>query len=167
MNDLSDDFVGYIKKVLYFKIGATVALWFVPLLFSPPAVYKLIGMPAPNPDQFARLLGIAYAALIVAYYAGIVSCDHITSLLQEYNNNGSVIQVHLIYLNYIVKMGIVSNFGAFWAMLIYGASGTWSNWSVLANIYMYTSLVILLAISVNLFWILHKLKSITKVVKKE
>ena len=148
--------IKYTKKVLYGKIGATIALWFVPLLFAPPALYEFLGIPVPRPDQFARLLGIAYAALCVAYYSGIICCNYIISFYNDGSNLEEAIKMCLIFLKYILLMGIVSNLGGFFALFVYAVAGTWSNWGILGNIYMYSSLIVLFLISVNLIVIRWK-----------
>ena len=149
--------ITYTKKVLYGKIGATIVLWFIPLLFSPPVLYEFLGIPPPKPDQFARLLGIAYAALIVAYYGGVVCCDQMIGLYDKGFKVEEAIGVCMIFLKYILKMGIVSNFGAFVALFFYAVFGTWNNWGILGNLYMYTSLIVLFIISMNLMVIYWKL----------
>lgn len=152
--------VKYTKKVLYGKIGATIALWFIPLLFSPPVIYEFLGIPVPKPDQFSRLLGIAYAALCVAYYSAIICCKYIISFYNEGSNLEVAIKMCLIFLKYILLMGIVSNLGGFLALFVYAVAGTWNNWGILGNIYMYTSLIVLFLISVNLIIIRWKFPNV-------
>ena len=60
-----------LRAVLAAKIALTLAAWALPLLLLPAsALAALIGL-APEPPLTARLLGLAYLALVVAYAGGL------------------------------------------------------------------------------------------------
>lgn len=54
------------------KIVITLLLWCLPLLFAPKTIFDWVGIPFCEPGIFNRLLGSAYAALVVAYWHGFV-----------------------------------------------------------------------------------------------
>ncbi|MEP0911746.1 hypothetical protein NDI45_12565 [Leptolyngbya sp. GB1-A1] len=105
--------------VIAAKIFITLLLWCLPLLFAPKTFFDWVGIPFCEPGIFNRLLGSAYAALVVAYWYGLV----------EARNGGSAIAT--------VQMGFVSNGVAAIILGVFGFKGSWSNWSTLAQVYMW------------------------------
>lgn len=61
-----------LRGVLVFKIGVTVLLWAGPLLLFPISLFETLMGEAPSPISYARLLGVAYLALIVNYAGGFI-----------------------------------------------------------------------------------------------
>ncbi|MGB5636448.1 MAG: hypothetical protein WBM44_29350 [Waterburya sp.] len=109
--------------VLLIKILFTLTFWCIPLLFFPASLFIRLGIPEPQPILFIRLLGAAYVALTVGYILGFLA------LHQGKNIQG------------VVWVGIVSNGLASIILSIYGASGLWSEWSSLAQFYMWGSAI--------------------------
>ena len=108
-----------LKGIFIRKIVITIIFLCVPLLFFPSSLFVKLGIPAPEPLMFARLLGVAYLALIVGYYKG----------MKAVSDNQNPL--------FAVDMGIVSNGVAGLVFLFYGASGGWSKWGQGAQIYMW------------------------------
>jgi hypothetical protein len=121
-----------ISRVFIVKIGFTVFAWCIPLLLFPSSLLQQLGFPLPTPTIFLRLLGMAYAALLVGYVFGL------RSALQGNYPAGAV------------WAGIVSNGGAF--LLLCGAAtqGTWAAWGVVARMVMWGSLLSTGAITLGL-----------------
>ena len=118
--------------VIAAKIAITLVLWCLPLLFAPKTFFEWVGIPFSDPGIFYRLLGSAYAALIVAYWYGLIEARSGTTPIST------------------VHMGIVSN-GI--AAIILGASGfrgDWSTWSFLAKAYMWFSFIAVVLITLGL-----------------
>ncbi len=122
-----------LKGLFFRKIAITAIFLCVPLLFFPPSLFELFGIPAPQPLMFTRLLGVAYLALIVGYYGGIKALD---------NNQNPI---------FTIDMGIVSNGVAGLVFLYFGFTGGWTNWSIGAQIYMWLLSFGALLITLNLF----------------
>jgi hypothetical protein len=61
----------WLQIVLLAKICCTILLWSAPLLLAPVTATRILGLPEPRPALFARLLGAAFAALIVGYALGL------------------------------------------------------------------------------------------------
>ena len=118
-----------LRRVLLAKIGLTVVLWCLPLLTFSPALFRLFGLPTPRPMIFARLLGAAYAALIVVYAHGVAELDrgHLPTLA--------------------VRVGVVSNGLAALLLALYGATGAWSTWATQGQLFMWGSLTATLALT--------------------
>ena len=109
--------------VLFGKIAVTILAWCIPLLLFPTSLLKSLGFKVPEPILFFRLLGIAYTALVVGYVFGLQ-----TSLRGGYPAG-------------IVWVGIVSNGGAFFYLVLNAVSGTWASWGNFARVVMWSSLV--------------------------
>ncbi len=121
-----------LSQVIAAKIAITIGAWSVPLLFFPSYLLVHLGFPAPRPEVFLRLLGMAYLALVVGYafgYRQATSC---------------------IYPREAVWMGIVSNGGATVVLTIAAISGAWSGWGPFAQAYMWISLVCVALITAGL-----------------
>jgi len=112
----------HLSKVLAAKIVITILAWALPLLFFPRGLLVNLGFPAPEPEIFLRLLGIAYMALVVGYALGFRK-----TLRNEYP---------LV----AVWVGIVSNGGATIVLVIGAVTRIWSHWGPLAQLYMWLSL---------------------------
>lgn len=110
-----------LTQVITTKIVITICFWCGPLLLGPKSLFQGVGIPVPEPEVFVRLLGAAYAALVVAYYHG----------LMEAKSGGSATAT--------VRMGLVSNALAAFILGIYGINGAWASWSSLAQVYMWAS----------------------------
>src|SRR5215204_1033101 len=102
------------------------------LLTFPRSLFVWIGMPEPKPMLFLRLLGAAYFALVVGYISGLFRLGR-----------GDEVQD-------IVWVGITSNGSAFLILLLYGIAGTWKGWGILAQIYMWVSVVATASITLGL-----------------
>lgn len=92
----------FLRGVLVFKITATVLLWAGPLLFFPVSLFETLMGQAPEPISYARLLGVAYLALIVNYAGGFIlagrgSVPWVTIWTGLVSNAGGLLT--LIYLN--------------------------------------------------------------------
>ena len=59
-----------LRGVLVFKIIVTLTLWAGPLLLFPVSAFESLMGQAPEPISYARLLGVAYLALVVNYVGG-------------------------------------------------------------------------------------------------
>lgn len=118
--------------VLTFKIIFTVLGSCVPLLLLSESSLQWLGFPVPQPILFLRLLGMAYAALIVGYALGLKDAKR------------------GIYPANAVWVGIVSNAGAALILSFAAISGTWAHWGALAQALMWSSLVCLTAITAGL-----------------
>lgn len=118
--------------VIAAKIVITILFWCLPLLLGPKVLFNWVGVPFPDPEVFIRLLGAAYAALVVNYYQGLL----------EAKTGGLATAT--------VRMGIVSNGLAAVILGIFGASGTWADWGLLAQIYMWSSFIAAVLITLGL-----------------
>lgn len=110
-----------LAQVITAKIVITICFWSIPLLLGSKSLFQWIGVPFPQPEVFVRLLGAAYAALVVAYYDGLI----------EARTTGSAVTT--------VRMGLVSNGLAAFILGFYGVGGAWANWPPLAQAYMWIS----------------------------
>ena len=124
-----------LERVLMAKIVVTVFAWALPLLLLPAEMFVLLGFPLPEPPVFLRLLGTAYAALVVGYALG----------LGRARRNA--------YPAEAVYVGIASNGGAAVVLAIAALSGSWSAWGSLAKVYMWFSLFAVTAIALGLILI--------------
>ncbi|MDM8556680.1 hypothetical protein QUF75_18295 [Desulfococcaceae bacterium HSG7] len=122
-----------LKGLFIRKITITAIFLCIPLLFFPSNLFESLGIPAPHPLIFTRLLGVAYLALIVGYYGGIKALD---------NNRNPL---------FAIDMGLVSNGAASLVFLYFGIMGGWSGWSIGAQVYMWLLLVGAFVITLNLF----------------
>jgi hypothetical protein len=110
-----------LTDVLLAKIAITLVLWCPPLLFFPPSWFKRLGVPAPEPIVFARLLGAAFLALVVVYWHGWTE-----------SRPGNVPAV-------VVRAGLVSNGLAALILTGYGLAGYWREWGRVGRAYMWVS----------------------------
>ncbi len=115
------------------KIIITAVFLCIPLLFFPMSIFELVGIQAPQPLIFTRLLGVAYFALLIGYWGGIKALD---------NNENPI---------YVINMGIASNGIAGIVFLYFGIIGSWSIWSLGAQIYMWLLTIGAMIIAFNLF----------------
>lgn len=121
-----------LSTVLLIKILFTLTFWCIPLLFFPASLFVYLGIPEPQPMLFIRLLGAAYMALTLGYFLGF------NALHQNEN------------IQNIVWVGIASNGLASILLFVYGASGIWSEWSNLAQFYMWWSAIATALITLGL-----------------
>lgn len=110
-----------LEWVLWIKIVVTVILWAGPLLFFPGFAFSRLGVPSP-PMLFIRLLGAAYAALVVGYWFGAMA------LAQGDFPLG------------VVWMALISNGLATLVLFAHALAGTWREWGAWARAYMWISL---------------------------
>lgn len=99
-----------LSRVFVFKIAATVLFWCIPLILFPAALLGSAGFPEQDTYMFVRMLGWAYLALCVGYWFGLQAS------LQGKRAMGPI------------RVGIVSNGGAFLYLSYYGLTGTWEPW---------------------------------------
>ncbi len=118
--------------VLTFKIAFTVVGACVPLLLLSESALQWLGFEVPQPILFLRMLGMAYAALIVGYAFGLKDAKR------------------GIYPAHVVWIGIVSNGGAALILSFAALNGTWAQWGDLAQILMWSSLICLTGITAGL-----------------
>ncbi len=111
-----------LSRVLAIKMGITIVLWFVPLLFFPSGLLRHLGFPDLEPRLFIQLLGMAYGSLLVSYGFGFAATRH-----------GK-------YPRSTVWAGIVSNGGAFLLLSLGAIRGDWETWRGVASLMMWTSL---------------------------
>ncbi len=121
-----------LRRVLLAKIAITILAWALPLLALPVSVLVGLGFPTPEPAVFLRLLGIAYSALVVGYVLG----------LNKAGKNEFPLET--------VWVGIVSNGGATLVLAVAAFLGVWSDWGLIARIYMWSSLAAVLALTAGL-----------------
>lgn len=121
-----------LRGLLIRKIAITGIFWCVPLLTFPSAWFVALGMPAPEPLLFVRLLGAAYLALLVGYYMGLTGIASGESPLP------------------VINMGITSNGLACLVLIYFGAARTWSSWSTGAQVFMWLSALGALGITFSL-----------------
>jgi hypothetical protein len=107
-----------LQAVLWLKIGVTAAFWALPLLFAPVRLFRRLGFPAPVPMVFVRLLGAAFAALLVGYVDGVLA------LRAGRHPAGTV------------WMGLLSNAAACVLIVLYGFMGAYAGWGRRARVYM-------------------------------
>jgi hypothetical protein len=108
----------FVAKILF-----TFLIWCIPLLLFPSKLLAYIGIPEPINIVFLRLLGMAYAALMVGYIFGLMATLH----------GGYPVEA--------IWVGIISNGGAFFLLIIYGFSKAWSTWGFLAQTIMRLSIL--------------------------
>lgn len=111
-----------LKFVLLSKILLTFAAWSLPQLVFPLSWLMAIGFPAPGTASvFVRLLGAAYLALGVGYVLGY----------RDLSEGKQIANV--------VSVGIISNSLACIILLIFGILGSWNDWGMLAQVFMWGS----------------------------
>jgi hypothetical protein len=114
------------------KILLTAFCWSLPLLVVPEVLVTKIGIPIANNIIFLRLLGMAYAALLVGYVFAFNA-----TLRGEYPLT-------------TLWVGIVSNGGVSLILLIYGLLGYWKSWSAIAKSMMWFSMLATALITIGL-----------------
>lgn len=112
-----------LAKVFLAKIILTIGAWVIPPLFLPTCLLSCLGFVVPEPIIFLRLLGMAYAALVVGYCFGY----------QQARKGERPLGV--------IWVGIVSNGGACLLLVFYAIRGTWSAWGPFAQFVMWVSMV--------------------------
>ena len=126
-----------LKNILLAKIIITTLFWAAPLLFAPPDLFILLGIPVPHPILFIRLLGAAYFSLIFVYVYGY-------RLLKSKRNPLSA--------ELSVSTGIVSNGLAFIVLFYLGISGSWAEWGLIGQIYMWSTVVLTFLLTAGLYF---------------
>lgn len=121
-----------LKSLLINKIAITGLFWCVPLLFFPAFWFTALGVPVPEPILFARLLGVAYLALLVGYYMGLIGLEKGESPKA------------------VIHMGITSNGLACLLLAYFGMTGAWLSWGIGAQVFMWTSAAGALAVTFKL-----------------
>ncbi len=110
-----------LRALLIRKIAITGLFWCMPLLAFPSSWFVALGIPAPEPLIFVRLLGAAYLALLVGYYMGMRGMGQGESPAQ------------------VIHMGIASNGLACLLLVVFGTSGAWPSWGTGAQIFLWLS----------------------------
>lgn len=120
---------------LWFKIIMTLLVWSTPLLLPDPLlnlITRLLFGVDFEPKIFFHLLGVAFLALVVGYYAGITR-------LQAGKD-----MVHIVWV------GIVSNGLITCLLIFYGLIGSYQEWLLTGQIYMWGSALLTGFITVGL-----------------
>jgi hypothetical protein len=127
MNKMSN-----LSKVLAFKIAFTMTVAGIPLLLFPTSLLQWLGFVVPEPRIFLRLLGMAYAALVVGYGFGLRD------------------SIRGIHPSAVIWVGIVSNGGATLMFALAASQNVWGSWGVMARIVMWGSLLSVAMITLGL-----------------
>lgn len=122
----------FLLWTLRLKIVLTIFLWGLPLLFLPVSWAKELGFIFPQPVFFARLLGMAYLALVYAYLSG---------LRQAQAGKMPVA---------IINLGILSNAGATCILILTFFSDSYGGFSVAMKVYLFASAFVTAGISLSL-----------------
>ena len=109
-----------LRFTLILKILLTIG-WSGSLLLLSGSQFESLGMPAPKPMLFTRLLGAAFLALLVGYVLG----------LRELMKGTVPTNTMLV--------GIVSNGLASLLLFYFGLQGTWNDWGAVARYSMWSS----------------------------
>ena len=120
--EAQDDMRG-LDLVLQAKIALTVLAWCIPLLLFPAGLLEWLGFVVPEPRVFLRLLGMAYAALVLGYMLG----------LQQLRAG--------VFPAQAVRVGVLSNGGACALLVLYAVRGAWSDLGAFAQVFMWGSLL--------------------------
>lgn len=123
-----------LSRILIIKIVLTTLIWCIPLLLFPAAWLKWLGFPVPEPQLFLRLLGMAYAALVLGYGFGLRD-----ALRNQYPET-------------VVWAGVISNSGACFLLASAALTQTWNDWGLIAQAIMWASLLGTGAITLGLVW---------------
>ena len=121
-----------LSRVLVFKIAFTITAACIPLLLFPTSLLQWLGFSVPEPQIFLRLLGMAYAALIVGYGFGLRD------------------SMRGIHPSAMIWVGIVSNGGAALMFAVAASQNVWGSWGVIAQMIMWGSLLSLCIITIGL-----------------
>ena len=119
---------------LIIKILFTLILWSGPLLLLSSENFIQLGFPVMMPDIYLKLLGWAYLTLVVAYCIGLRDAIK------------GIVPLSTIWI------GIISNGGASFLLLIYGLWGAWNTWGSLAQTFMWGSMIVTGVITLALIW---------------
>ncbi len=106
--------MGLLRATLVLKILLTIC-WSGALLLLSGTQFEKLGMPAPAPILFTRLLGAAFLALLLGYVLG----------LRELSLGKLPFNTMLV--------GILSNGLAFALLVYFGLAGAWSEWGAVAR----------------------------------
>jgi ABC-type transport system involved in cytochrome c biogenesis permease component len=123
-----------LARIIAAKIIVTALFWCFPLLIAPPWVFTFLGLPVPEPMIFARLLGCAYLALLIAYSCGFL----------EARRGGRALPAVLV--------GIVSNGTASGFLAVFGTNGAWAGWPWSGQAYMWASLLATSMLTIGLLY---------------
>ncbi len=126
-----------LKTVLCVKIFCTLCFWSVPLLLIPERWLTSLDVPAES-RVFVRLLGGAYAALLVGYIIG----------LRDLRRHGTITET----VRNAVRVGIVSNGLACLILVLTGATGGWSELNPWIHIGLWFSAFLTGGITLGLIW---------------
>jgi hypothetical protein len=121
-----------LHHIIGFKIFVTVFAWCLPVLLAPQRVFEWLGIAVSPPLIIPRLLGAAYAALLVAYIAGYRAAVRGEDALLA------------------VRVGVVSNGLAFLILLFYALIGTFETLTLAGQIYFFASALTTAAITAGL-----------------
>lgn len=122
-----------LSHILLAKLAITATLWCPPLLIlCPSPLFNLLGIPRQEPLLFIRLLGAAYLALMVAYWHGWIDA-----------RAGR-------YPRAAVHTGLMSNGLAAATLAGCAWTGTWGEWGIYGQVYMWVSLAATTSITVGL-----------------
>ena len=122
----------FLARVLWFKILVTLILWSIPCLLFPVSWLVWVGMPEPEPKLLLQLYGAATIALVVGYVSGLRRLARGDDIRN------------------IVWVGITSNGSASLILFLHGIAGTWEEWGILAQIYMWISALLTASITLGL-----------------
>ena len=61
----------WLKRTLWVKIIFTLGIWALPPLVAPGEWFSIVGIPAPQPLIFVKLMAVAFLALVVIYAYGL------------------------------------------------------------------------------------------------
>jgi hypothetical protein len=140
-----EEIMNGLSSVLVFKIVVTFFLWWLPLAFFPDRLIVTLGFPTQTSYIFIRLLGMAYFSLGVGYAFGLVGYKF--GLRDSLESNDSRERRHPLG---VIWTGIVSNGGTCLLLAYFEISGTWSTWGVIAQAFMWLSLILTGIITIGL-----------------
>ncbi len=111
--------------------------WALGALLARPSLFETLGFPTPELLVFVRLLGMAYAALLVGYILAYRSLRR-TGMTEAVWST--------------VWVGFASNGGAALILITEGVLGAYALWGVAARVIMWLSAVLTASIAVSLWW---------------
>lgn len=112
-----------LTRLLKRKIAITALFWCLPLIALPRSWFAALGVPINESLLFARLLGVAYLALLVGYIEGLRGVEKGENPIP------------------VIHMGVVSNAFAGAVLAYFGFNGAWSAWGLGATVFMWVSTV--------------------------